>query len=166
MSTPIVYRWNGEAMEPLARFHNVANAEFVIGETYPLVEQHERSSASHNHFFASLGDAWANLGEDAAERFPTSEHLRKWALIRAGYRDERTFVAASKAEALRLAAFVKPMDDYAVVVVRDAVVTVWTAKSQSMKAMGRKAFQESKDAVLQIVAGMIGATPEQLGKAA
>jgi len=48
------------------------------------------------------------------------------------------------------------MDDYAVVVARDAVVVVWTAKSQSMKAMGKVEFQRSKDAVLTECARLIG----------
>lgn len=154
------------AFHPTNRFHNVVAAEFGEGELVRLERHEERSGKSHNHFFASLQDAWANLGEDAAERFPTSEHLRKWALIKAGYRDERTIVCASKAEARRIAAFVKPIDDYAVVIAREAVVAVLTAKSQSVRAMGRADFQASKEAVLQIVAEMIGAQPDQLGKAA
>lgn len=153
---PLVYRWSGEAMEPLPRFHNVANAKFVVGETYALDEVHERSTASHGHYFATLNDLWRNLPEHQAERWPTVDHFRRWLLIKAGYRDERTLVCASKAEALRLAAFVRPMDPYAVVVVRDAVVTVLTAKSQSYRAMGRKDFQESKDAVLGFAAEVIG----------
>jgi hypothetical protein len=40
------------------------------------------------------------------------------------------------------------MDEYAIVTVREAVVTVYTAKSQSMRAMGRETFQKSKDDVL------------------
>lgn len=168
MSAPFEAIWHERegVFRPLARFHNVVAAEYGDGECVRLVRQEARSQASHNHFFAALNDAWLNLPEGEAERFPSAEHLRKWALIKAGYRDERTFVCGSKAEAQRLAAFVKPMDEYAVVVVREAVVTVWTAKSQSMRAMGKADFQRSKDDVLEVVAGMIGATPAQLGRAA
>src|SRR3546814_8478118 len=112
----------------------LADRYYVVGETYSLVPQEDRSAVSHRHYFVSLHDAWTNLPEDAAERFQTSEHLRKWALIRAGYRDERSIVCASKAEAQRLAAFIKPMDDYAVVLVSEAVVKVCTAKSQDRKS--------------------------------
>jgi hypothetical protein len=76
------------------------------------------------------------------EEFPTAEVLRKKMLIRAGYADERSIVCASKAEAQRVAAFVKPMDEYAVVTVREAVVRVYTAQSQSIKAMGAKPFPD------------------------
>lgn len=152
---PIIYSWDGETMVPLPRFHKRCDEVFVVGETYTLVPHEERSGVSHRHYFACVKSAWDNLPELEAERFPTPDHLRKFALIKAGYRDERTFVAASKAEAVRLAAFMRPMDQYAVVIVSNAVVTVYTAKSQSMKAMGKKEFQRSKEAVLDVLANMI-----------
>ncbi len=142
----------------------MANKEFVVHEVYRLAIHEDRSATSHNHFFAALNDAWLNLPEEISERFPSAEHLRKWCLIKAGYRDERTIVASSKAEAKRIAAFVKPMDDFAVVVVKEATVIVATAKSQSVRAMGRKEFQESKQAVLEIAAEMIGRSPEMLAQ--
>jgi hypothetical protein len=163
---PIIYRWSGEAMEPLPRFAKLCDATFVVGEVYRLVEHHERSSVSHRHYFACVHSAWENLPEQWADRLPTSEHLRKYALIRTGYRDERSIVAASKAEAQRIAAFVKPLDDFAVVLVSEAQVTVYTAKSQSVKAMGRTEFQASKVAVLDFCADLIGVATEQLTKAA
>jgi hypothetical protein len=161
---PIVFRWTGESMEPLPRFHNAANATFVVGEIYRMEAMEERSAVSHRHFFACIHAAWMNIPEHLADRFPTSEALRKFALIKSGYADERSIVCASKAEAQRVAAFVKPMDTYAVVVVKESVVTVFTAKSQSMKAMGRKVFQDSKVAVLEYVADLIGVTPEALAR--
>lgn len=161
---PIKFRWDGEAMAPLDP--RAADREYAIGETYPLVVYEGRSQASHDHFFAALHDAWLNLPEAATERFPTKDHLRKYALIKTGYRDERSLACSSKAEALRVAAFVRPQDDFAVVIVSGSLVTVYTAKSQSKKAMGKAVFQQSKDAVLTYVAGLIGATPEQLGRAA
>lgn len=170
MTAPIPFRWEGDAFRPLPTWGKRCDEMFVIGQVYQLVEHEDRSIRSHNHYFAAVAEAWANLPENLTEKFPTAEHLRKFALIKAGYADSRTMVASSKAEALRLAAFVRPMDDYAVVTVSEAVVTVWAARSQSMKAMGKKDFQASKDAVLGIVAEMIGTTPTALtsnaGKAA
>jgi hypothetical protein len=161
--TPQPFRWAGDAMIPLRP--KMADALFVIGETYTLVEHLERSHASHNHFFASVAEGWKNLPESVGERFPTPDALRKWALIKAGYRDERSIVCASKAEATRVAAFIKPMDDFAVVVASEAVVIVYTAKSQSMKAMGKEAFQASKQSVLDIIGDLIGVAPAQLENA-
>lgn len=144
----------------------LADQAFVIGETYTLVEHHERSHASHAHYFAAVKEAWLNLPEEGAERFATEEHLRKFALIKSGYHDERSIVCGSKAEAQRVAAFVKPLDDFAIVVAKEAVVTIYTAKSQSMKAMGKFVFQASKEAVLETLAAMVGVEPKQLSAAA
>lgn len=166
MSTiyPVIFEWDGEAMRPLNRY--VADRQYVVGEHYRLEPREERSWASHGHYFASLNDAHANLPEDLAQRFPTVDHLRRYALVRTGFRDERTIVASSKAEARRIAAFLKPIDEFAVVSVHEAVVIVWTAKSQSLRAMGKDDFQRSKDAVLDFVAEIIGVSPDQLGRAA
>jgi hypothetical protein len=54
------------------------------------------------------------------------------------------------------------MDNYAIVTVQNAVVNVFTAQSQSTKAMGRKEFAESKSRVLYIAAGLIEVSPQTL----
>jgi hypothetical protein len=157
---PIAFTWDGDHMVPLSPA--AADRQYVVHETYRLVPYEDRSQASHNQYFAAVNEAWQNLPAEVAERFATAEHLRKLCLIKAGYRDERSIVAASKAEAQRLVAFIRPLDDYAVVLASEAVVTVYTAKSQSMKAMGKRVFQESKQAVLDICADLIGVAPAQL----
>jgi hypothetical protein len=58
------------------------------------------------------------------------------------------------------------MDTYAIVIVSEATVKVFTAQSQSMRAMGKKVFQESKDKVLAILAEWIGVEPAALSKRA
>lgn len=153
-------------MTPLPGFAKRCDAAFIVGEVYNLEAIEQRSAKSHAHYFATVNEAWQNLPENLTEQFPTSEHLRKWCLIRAGYAENRQIVAGSRAEAQRIGAFIKPMDSYAVVTVRDAVVTVYTAESQSMRAMGKQRFQESKDAVLSLLAAMIGTDPIELGRAA
>jgi hypothetical protein len=156
--------YDGESFIP--KVQRLADKHYVVGETYPLIVHEERSTNSHRHYFAAIHDAWMNLPEDIAVEFATSEHLRKWALIKAGYCDRRSIVCASKAEAVRFGAFMKPMDEFAVITVTEATVTVYTAQSQSMKAMGKADFQASKTAVLDIVSAMVGVKPAQLGKAA
>lgn len=154
--SPVAFEWNGEAMVPTPRFAKLCDTQFVVGENYVLVPHEGRSAASHGHYFAALTEAWRNLPEAEGSRFPSVEHLRKWALIKAGFADERSIVCSSKAEARRLAAFVQPLDGYAVVLASEAVVKVYTAQSQSHRAMGAKAFQESKEKVLEILAGLLG----------
>lgn len=165
MNTPLSYIWDGEAFAVLARHQLAADRQFTIGQTYKLDVVEERSAVSHSHYFAALNEAWSNLPDDLAERFQTVEHLRKYALIKAGYFDERSIVCASKAEASRVAAFVKPMDDFAIVATSEATVRVFTAKSQAVRAMGKEVFQDSKTKVLEIVADMIGTSRAQLSQA-
>lgn len=161
--TPIHSLWDGEAFLPLPRFHNIVNREYTVGETYPMAPHYERTAKTHAHEFAWLKEAWLNLPEDIAPNFPTEEHLRKWALIKAGYADVQDYVAASRAEALRWGTNLSAaLDDYAVVTVTNTVVRVARAKSQSYRAMDRETFQASKTAVLAIVADLIGKTPEEL----
>lgn len=160
MSAPLAYEWTGEAFSPLPRFQREADARFVVGEHYTLDAVEMRNMKAHNAFMAFCAEVWRNFPEDQADRWPTPTHLRKWALIQTGFRDERTHVCASKADAQRLAAFIKPMDDYAVIIARESVVVVLTAKSQSIKAMGADTFKASKAAVEELLSSMIGVTPQ------
>lgn len=159
MIPPIEFAWDGEAMTPATPFMaRLADKHYVIGERYRLAEEHGRSAKTHNHYFAAINEAWRNLPDAMADEYPTPEHLRKKALIRAGFADERSIVCGSKAEAQRVAALIKPMDLYAIVTVSEATVRVYTAQSQSTRAMGAKVFQESKQAVLDFVDRLLGVT--------
>jgi hypothetical protein len=163
MSTaPILFQWNGEAMVPHRRFQAECDRSFVVGENYRLVEHNDRSAASHNHEFAFVAEAWAQLPEHLSEQFKTPEHLRKRALIDAGYFNQQEVDAGSHAAALRVANFIASMDEYSVVVVRGPIVVVRKPKSQSRRAMGAKDFQESKQAILEIISTLIGVKPEAL----
>lgn len=155
---PIILRYEGDGEFRVLSSYWAARAdrEFVVGETYKMAEQHDRSSASHNHYFASIAKGHGNLPGELLEIYPSTEHLRKKALIRKGYRDEREYVCASKAAALELVRTIRVLDDYAIIEARENVVRIWTAKSQSVKAMGPKEFQESKQAVLDFIDDLLG----------
>ena len=161
---PINYEWDGEVLRPL--HPKIADKHLVIGERYALVEHQGRSQSSHNHYFAALHEGWQNLPEQLAERFATAEHLRAYALIKAGYHDSHSITCSSKAEAQRLAAFIRPTDEFSIVLVNEATVTRYTAQSQSMRAMGKQKFQESKSAVLEIVSEMVGIKLDELKREA
>lgn len=168
MTAPIRCVWTGLAYEPVnARFLKVADEQHGVGEVVNLAPVEERSGGSHRHFFVSVNEAWQNLPEHLAGRYPTADSLRHAALCRAGYCDVETFVASSKAEALRLAAFLRSgVRDGVEVVVNGAAITRLTPHSQSMKAMGKETFEASKEAVLNTIAQMIGVRTEELHRAA
>lgn len=162
---PVNMRWTGESMQPLAgRATHEANNTFVVGQVYRLIEENERSMASHAHQFAEIAEVWKNLPDEMAERWPTAEHLRKFALIKTGFADHRQFVASSKAEAIRIATFLRPTNEYAIISVEGCVVSEWTAQSQSRKAMGADRFQESKQKILDYCANLIGVTADDVTK--
>lgn len=160
---PLYFEWDGEHMVPLRP--KLADKEYTIGERYRLGVIEERSAQSHSHFFAALQQAWLNLPEREAERFPTTEHMRKYSLIKTGFCHEKQIVCSSKAEAIRFAAFVDGMDTYALVLVKDNIVRHFTAKSQSYKSMGKEEFTRSKSAVLDYVSSLIGVTQKELAQA-
>lgn len=166
IDTPIWFAWDGDNLVPAnPTWKRKADERLVVGQRYAFDPQEPRSIASHRQYFASINEAWANLPDDAAQRLPSAEHLRKFCLIKTGYRDERSIVCASKAEASRVAAFIRPMDDFAVVLVDGATVAVFTAKSQSQRAMGKVAFERSKQDVLGYLDQMLGTQSGDVARA-
>lgn len=163
---PMTFQWTGEAMEPLRRFHNIANDQFAVGQTYRLIEQEERSEVSHRQEFAWLKEAWLTLPDEIAADYPTVEHLRKRALIATGWCTVSDYVCSNATEAVRWAENLRrEADQYTLVMCSRSVVRVFKAKSQSRTAMGKEEFQASKTAILDWVAGLLDVTPQQLSTA-
>lgn len=138
----------------------------AVGEVHGWQMAEHRSKASHDHFFAIVNEAWKSLPEDMADDFPSPEHLRKWALIKAGFCSETRVVCANNSEAMTLATKAKAMDKFSVVAIDGKAVTIWTADSQRRDAMGRQAFQEAKEKALHIISQLIGVDAATLKEAA
>ena len=164
MSAPIPFTWTGEAMKPARGFARRCDGAFVVGMTYTLDVVEDRSTASHRAYFAYLNEAWQQLPESHAARFPTPEHLRKAALIATGFATSREVVCANPAEALRWKPVMESMEEYTVATISPAgtVLTIWTAQSQSMRAMGKATFQASQRAVCEFVAALSGVSRETM----
>ena len=170
---PVLCFWDGEVFRPNPSFAKYCDREYVVGEIYPMLPVEERSQASHNHYFAALAEGFNNLSEENANRFPSVEHLRHWALVQCGFATETNFVLANSKEARKLAADIRKRDPYAVIVMSkddrladrsSSVVKVFDAESQSVAAMKRERFEQSKRDVLDLVAAMARTTPAQLYK--
>jgi hypothetical protein len=160
---PIEAAWDGEVFRPVSPYWvRRADKDFSKGEVLRLVNQQARSTNSHNHYFAAVASAWENLPPLVAERFNSPDALRKYALIKGGYCTSDSITCPSHADALRVAAFVRPTDEFALVTVTKNVVTRYIAKSQSYREMDKKTFAESKDRVLEIIAELIGVTSAEL----
>lgn len=144
------------AMVPYHRYLQICERQFIEGESYFLDVTQEASSVSRKHFFATVSEAWKNLPEKIAGRWPTSEHLRRWCLIKSGYCDIATIPLQTKQEARQVAALARRLDSFAVITIQSCVVTVATAHSQSARGMGRELFQRSKEDCFRVLAELIG----------
>lgn len=148
---PMLYEGNG-----LFRCLHPKRVKLDVGAVHGWQMAEHRSKSSHDHFFAVVNEAWKNLPEDMADDFPSPEHLRKWALIKAGFCSETRIVCANNSEAMTLATKAKSLDKYSVVAIDEKTVTIWTADSQRRDAMGRQAFQEAKERALHIISNLLG----------
>jgi hypothetical protein len=149
---PIYFTWTGESMEPLARFSRLAENSFTSGHAYRMIIEEERSAASHRQYMAAVHEGWMQLPEPWDIAFPTEDHLRKYLLIKAGFCTITKVLGKKRI----------PIDGYAIACEEDGVLTIYQAKSQSYKAMGKEEFAKSKTAVLDLLADMIGITTAQL----
>ncbi len=154
---PIIYRWTGETFEPSTNYQaHLAGQRYEAGQTVPLIEWYQRSDKSHDHYFATLHDLWLSLPEHLDREFPNEEVFRAHGIIKTGYCIKRQLVLRSRAAAEEVAAFMRPSSPLAIITVEGSVVTEWTAESQAYRAMGKRRFQESKDAVLDWAAALVG----------
>lgn len=162
---PIVWQYDGDNLVPASGYwRRMAADHLVVGQRYRMVEEAERSTASHNHEFAWLTEAWNSLPDELLAQYPNRETLRKHGLIAKGHCTVKQHVCMSVAEAERLAAILKPRDPYVVIIQRGPVVSEYTAVSQSRRAMGAKMFQQSKSDLMDFVGDLLGVDPETLGK--
>ena len=165
-------RWNGEVLLPVGHYGlSAAREKMRPGDTVIVAIDHPRSQNTHNHQFAEIASAWRHLPEAVHQKpwAANPDTLRKHALIVTGFYNVETVDAGSKAAAERVAALLSrhatAAHGYAITQAKGPVVTCWTPQSQSMRAMGGKEFQRSKEAVLNWIADQIGVSPEQLREA-
>ena len=158
----ILAGWDGSSLIPLRKYQAICDRELVVGERYIAALEPLSSPASRRHFFACIHELFASWPETHPRQFTTPDALRKWALIRCGFRVEQQFAAASKAEARRLASFLSADDEYAELSVNENVVVKWRALSQKTHAMGREQFAKSKAETLAFLAEQVGVSVESL----
>jgi hypothetical protein len=97
---------------------------------------------------------------------PSPEHLRKYALCKTGYCDTATYVADNRKRAVEIGVFCRKLDSFAVIEIKDNVVMVHTAKSQSGAAMKKHEFEASKKAVLEFLRSHVGVTAKDSRRSA
>jgi hypothetical protein len=163
MSDAMAFTKRPGGFAPTERFRAAINENFADGAVYWLTVEPQRSEKSHGHEFAWVTEAWKTLPDHLTAEYPSSEHLRKKALIATGWHTVQDYVCTSRAEAARWAENLRrEADKYAVIVVSGTVVRVFKARSQAKAAMGAADFQASKTHILDWIAHLIGVAPEDL----
>lgn len=160
-------RWTGKSFACHPRHMDAANQLYKVGDVYRVLTEEERSDVSHNHEFAFVAEAWKNLPEHLADEFPSPDHLRRWALIKAGFYDEQIIDVGTRAgaERVRLGFLAAPGEAFSHIVMRGTFVVIRRAKSQSRRSMNREQFQASKQAILDILSEMLGVESGDLQRA-
>lgn len=161
-----IFVWDGDAMIPLPRFKRLCDQLYAVHEEYPLVVLENRSQASHNHYFAALAEAHANLAEEYARKYPTPEHMRSSALVEEGYCTETDHVLDTPKDAKAFAIMLRRAAPYSIIKISGSVVKEFQPVSQSRAAMKKQPFEDSKAAVLARVAAWSRTTPAQLNREA
>lgn len=166
MRASFLFRWTGRAMEPLTRFLEYCQRDFVEGSTYRLEPVGARNQESHDHFFAVMHLAYDNLTTRQKEEWPKFDYFRKWCLIQAGFYYETRLQADTQENLNRYVKALSRLRDYRVVVMAGDDVLIREAESQATQAMGPARFEASKQGVFDIVAALIGVHPTELKKEA
>ena len=89
----ILAGWDGSSLIPLRKYQAICDRELVVGERYIAALEPLSSPASRRHFFACIHELFASWPEAHPRQFQTEDHLRRWALIRCGFRVEQQFAA-------------------------------------------------------------------------
>lgn len=163
----VVFVWDGDHMIPLPRFRKMCDQMFAVHEEYPLAVLENRSMKSHNAYFAQIDEAWQNLPEDIAPRFPSPEHLRAQALVDTGWCDEETTIFDTPQDAQKFARAIREnqkrtRSPITIIRVKGNIVQEFRPMSQSTASMKKQPFEESKKAVLDYILGLIGTTAREL----
>lgn len=142
-------RWDGDAFVPLPRFKADADKHLVVEQVYTIEAEEPDNHAARGAYFAELRTLWNSLPETLDDHYPTPTHLRKRALIKCGYYVSNMVTLKTPEEARVVAAIMKPLDQFAVVVVRENVIAVYRARSQRPRANDEDEFRMSKDELKQ-----------------
>lgn len=149
------------AMIPHKRFNALCKRQFEPNEDYALGPVEGVPSKSRAAFFASISDAWDSLAEDD-QRWPSKEHLRHAALVRAGWATHSQTVMETKKDARQFAIGMRKASEYAVITVKDCVVDVWVSKSIATGQIHGDEWKRVMAAALDWVATLARTTRKEL----
>ena len=107
-------------------------------------------------FFAIVKDVHRNLAGDLLTRFPNSEYLRKYALIAVGWCTVHTIVGMSEKTAAATTAAILFQNPYCIITFNEGVMTIYSAKSMSRRALLKKQFLDVSEKALEWIEQQTG----------
>ena len=118
---------------------------------------------ARRRYFAIIRESWQNLPDHLTQAFPSSEHLRKWCLVKAGWCEVQLITV--KTGSKEIAAAMRKLNSFAVVSIHGDidcdVIRIAVAKSQTRRAQPKKQFMECAQKVYDILSEILGTDVEQ-----
>ena len=156
------YDGAGTFIPPGVAVRELLDRKLVIGECYRVSIYHERSETYHAKYFATIAEAWQHLPNPWDQMLPSPEHLRKYALIKAGWCDSVTLPLKSKSDAIAGVNAARFIDAYCVATATANVLTIFKARSQRKAFQDAHSFYETAVRVFDVIGGIIGVDPLSL----
>lgn len=177
MSRSIRCRWDGERFTPEPQDARRARGFFIAGNAYVLDADDPISHKERSFYHAQIKDAWDNLNDITKASLGSADNLRKWALIKSGWRVENQVFGPDRAWAIWTEHFHKKRSGEYTTVITTAPENesdLWSVKilqARTQKVgnpeegyMTREEWKQSKDDVLFVVSQMIGVSKGTLAK--
>lgn len=159
----IPVRWDEEkrVFIPAPRFVDQLLKALRHGQRIFIERIELRSMKAHRRFFAELANRWETMPEHIRARFANSTHLRKFALISCGWIDDdiKDIACGTPEVAVIGAVCAKTSNRYAMITIRESVITIYQARSMRTtgeKCMTAKEFYQAADDVLAFLDAMLG----------
>lgn len=139
------------------------------GDIVAMTEDAGRSMKQHRWLFACIRKAYDTLPERQISRFPSEEHLRKYALIKAGWCDvhQQAFSSPVNAElaakAFKVGAnLTTEGKNFTLAIANGNIVTYAVPRSISFKACKGQAWETVCQGVVDYLCELVGCDVTQL----
>lgn len=147
----------------------ILDEHLTAGDLVCLTEDNSRSMKQHRWLFALVRKAFDTLPMDQVLRFPSEEHLRKYALIKAGWCDINTQsfstpeMAKLAAKAFKIGANITTDGrNFTMTVVRDDTVMYVTPRSISLRACKGAEWESACQGVVNYLCELLHCDVTQL----
>lgn len=148
-------------MIPQGRFTAMCERQFDLNGAYALGPVDGVGGTSRAPLFIESEKAWENLPEEDT-RFPSPEHIRHMALVKAGWAHHTQAIMDTPKDAKDHAKGLRKVAEYAVIVVKGCVVDCWIPKSIASGQITGAEWKVVKPKALDWIATLARTTRKEL----